>query len=84
MHEIVEVVGASVLISSRRLMCRYVTGDGNPLDPGFYLVIWSKRSLSRAYDKSARYIGPFPSRIRAEELLASGQRVAVADECAGR
>ena len=69
--EVVRVLSDAFLISSTWHRCDYSTRDRQPLRPGFYFVLWPARVSSPGYDRHARYFGPLPTQLLAEQLETS-------------
>ena len=73
-YEIVRILDAETLIDAESYERRYRTRSGDPLDPGFYVVLWDAAVEAPGYDELATYIGPFRSSVVATKVLERRSR----------
>jgi len=66
-YEIVHVINARYLIDSGSYQRAFEPAQVGRFSPGFYIVLWSSSAANSRYGNGAHYIGPFPTRRRAEE-----------------
>jgi hypothetical protein len=61
-YEIVRVLDHARLRDSRSRVCLYRRPKGVALQCGFYVTAWRSPARNLAYDNSATFYGPYPSR----------------------
>jgi hypothetical protein len=77
--EVVRVDCAEFLVSQTRRACRYATGDGVPLVPGYYLALWPSGACRSTYGRELRYLGPCPTQSAAQLLQTSAVGLGIID-----
>lgn len=77
-YDVVFAKSRSHIIDSLGNACRYRTGNGKALAPGYYTVTWHE-AADPLFDENAKYVGPFPSARAAEAaieaVLANGEEI---------
>jgi hypothetical protein len=64
--EVVRVLDEHNLINSESYQCKYDTGYGDALAPGYYVVASGAPLGLIRYDDTGRFFGPFASKTEAE------------------
>jgi len=77
--EVVRVDCPLFLVSQTHQACRYATGDGAPLAPGYYLAMWPAGACRSTYGRELRYIGPCPTLSAARLLQTSAVGLGIID-----
>jgi hypothetical protein len=77
--EVVRVDCPQFLVSQTRQACRYATGDGALLAPGYYLALWPSGACRSTYGPELRYIGPCPTQSAARLLQTSAVGLGIID-----
>jgi hypothetical protein len=77
--EVVRVDCPQFLVSQTHQACRYATGDGAPLTPGYYLALWPSGACRSTYGPELRYIGPCPTQSAARLLQTSALGLGIVD-----
>jgi hypothetical protein len=77
--EVVRVDCPQFLVSQTHQACRYATGDGAPLAPGYYLALWPSGACRSTYGSELRYLGPCPTQSAARLLQTSAVGLGIVD-----
>ena len=77
--EVVRVDCPQFLVSQTHRACRYATGDGAPLTPGYYLALWPSGACRSTYGRELRYFGPCPTQSAARLLQTSATGLGIID-----
>ena len=77
--EVVRVDCPQFLVSQTHQACRYATGDGAPLAPGYYLALWPSGACRSTYGRELLYLGPCPTRSAARMLQTSAVGLGIVD-----
>jgi hypothetical protein len=77
--EVVRVDCPQFLVSQTHQACRYATGDGVPLVPGYYLALWPSGACRSTYGRELRYLGPCPTQSAARFLQTSAVGLGIID-----
>jgi hypothetical protein len=65
--EIVSVIHDYWLLDAESYQRKYFPHDGEPLEPGYYVVNWAEHIQRRRFNEHAVFHGPFKSRKEAQE-----------------
>ncbi len=68
--EVVNVIDAMHLTDSESYQRTFEPDQAGRLQPGYYLVLWKDEIEVSRFDAQADYVGPFPTRRVAEDVLA--------------
>jgi|GEM_PF-2100127 len=69
LNHIVQVLSDKTLIDPESYERAYCTPSGEPLSPGYYIVMWPDDAEVTAYDQAALYIGPYRQILHARIML---------------
>jgi hypothetical protein len=64
--EIVKITKDFWLFDAESYQRRYDTANGQPLEPGYYVVNWPEHIRDRRFNEHASFHGPFESRQAAQ------------------
>jgi hypothetical protein len=68
-YEVVRVIDGDSLVDSESYQRRYRHSSAQPLEPGFYVVLWPDPNSRPRYDARAEFVGPFESDILARAAM---------------